>query len=78
MNVSSKKNNFLKKILLKIKENFISDDIKNEINNELLVPLYIEITNFILPHYVIFIILLLIIIILLLYLILCTSLMSKL
>jgi len=59
--------NFIKKLLGKIKENFICDDTKNEIKNEFLEPLYLEIRNFILPHYIIFIILLVIIIILLLY-----------
>ncbi len=60
------KNNLLKKILIKIKDNFMCDDIKNEIKSELVDPLYVEIRNFILPHYLIFIILFLIIIILLL------------
>jgi hypothetical protein len=71
---SQKKNiNFIKKLLGKIKENFMCDETKNEIKNEFLEPLYIEIRNFILPHYVIFIILLVIIIILLLYQIFITS-----
>lgn len=52
---SNKQKNFIKKILFNIKENF-SDDIKME----LFEPLYIELKNIILPHYLIFIILLLI------------------
>ena len=60
-----KTNNLLKKFFIKIKDNLMSDDIKNEIKNELIEPLYIEIRNFILPHYLIFMILFLIIIILL-------------
>lgn len=68
VNKTQKKNtNFIKKILGKIKENLICDETKNEIKKELLEPLYIELRNFILPHYIIFIILLVIIIILLLY-----------
>ena len=71
---SQKKNvNFIKKLLGKIKENFMCAETKNEIKNEFLEPLYIEIRNFILPHYVIFIILLVIIIILLLYQIFITN-----
>lgn len=66
---TKKKNNFIKKILLKLKENFISDDVKCEIKNEFMEPLYNEIRNFILPHYMIFLVLFIIIIILLLYLI---------
>lgn len=62
-------NNFVKKILRRIKENFMSDDIKDEIRHELVEPMFLEMKNFILPHYVIFLILFLIIIILLLYLI---------
>ena len=62
-------NNFIKKIFRRIKENFMSDDIKNEIKIELLDPLFIGIKNFILPHYVIFIVFFLIIIIIELYLI---------
>lgn len=69
----NQKNNFVKKILLKIKENFISDDLKIEIKKELLEPFYIEIINYILPHYIIFIFLFLIIIILLLSLIIMIS-----
>jgi hypothetical protein len=65
----NKGNNFLKKILKLVKENFLTDDVKNEIKGELIEPLYIEIRNFILPHYFIFIILFISIIILLLYII---------
>jgi hypothetical protein len=65
----NKNNNYIKKIFRKIKENFMSDDIKDEIKIELIDPLFLEMKNFILPHYVIFIMLFLIIIILLLYLI---------
>lgn len=68
-NNTSKINNFIKKIFHKIKEGFISDDVKNEIKNEFMEPLFIEIRNFILPHYLIFMILFIIIIILLFYLI---------
>ena len=68
---SSKNNkksiNFIKALLGKVKENFMCEETKNEIKNEFLEPLYIEIRNFILPHYIIFIILLVIIIILLFY-----------
>lgn len=66
----NKNSNFIKKILKLIKENFMTDDIKNEIKGELIEPFYVEIRNFILPHYVIFIILFITIIILLLYIIL--------
>lgn len=62
-------NNFIKKIFRKIKENFMSDDIKEEIKTELIDPMFMQIKNFILPHYVIFIILFLIIIVLILYMI---------
>lgn len=62
--------NFIKKILNKIKENFMSDDIREEIRMELIDPIFIEIRNFILPHYIIFIILLSTIMILIIYLIL--------
>lgn len=62
-------NNFIKKIFRKIKENFLSDDIKEEIKLELVDPMFIEMKNFILPHYVIFILLFMIIIVLILYLI---------
>jgi hypothetical protein len=58
-NLNIKHKNFIKKILLNIKENF-ADDIKLE----LFEPLYIELKNIILPHYLIFIILLLILILL--------------
>ncbi len=51
----------------------MSEDIKNEIKNELLEPFYIEIRNFILPHYIIFLILFVIIIILLFTIILMIS-----
>jgi len=47
----------------------MSGDIKDEIKIELIEPMFLEIKNFILPHYIIFIILLLIIIVLILYLI---------
>lgn len=72
-NNRNKTNNFLKKIFIKIKDNLMSDDIKNEIKNELIEPFYVEIRNFILPHYLIFMILFLIIIILLFYIILTIS-----
>ena len=65
----NKNNNFIKKIFHRIKENFMSGDIKDEIKIELIEPMFLEIKNFILPHYIIFIILLLIIIVLILYLI---------
>jgi len=63
------KNDYIKKLFHKIKENFMSGDIKNEIKAELIDPMFIEIKNFILPHYIIFLILFLIIIVLILYLI---------
>ena len=66
-NNKKKSVNFIKALLGKIKENFMCDETKSEIKNEFLEPLYMEIRNFILPHYIIFIILLVIIIILLLY-----------
>lgn len=62
-------NNFIKKIFRKIKENFMSDDIRDEIKLELIDPMFIEMKNFILPHYIIFITLFLVIIVLILYLI---------
>lgn len=61
--------NLIKKIFYKIKENFMSDDIKEEIKVELIDPMFIEMKKFILPHYIIFLVLLLIIIMLILYLI---------
>lgn len=67
------KNNYIKKIFHKIKENFISDDVKEEIKIEFVEPLFLEIKKFILPHYIIFIVLLLIIIVLILYLIIIIS-----
>ncbi len=66
-------NDYIKKLFRKIKENFMSDDIKNEIKTELIDPVFFEMKNFILPHYIIFLILFLIIIIMLLYLIILTS-----
>ena len=63
------KNNFIKKLFNKIKENFMSDDIKNEIKGELVDPMFVEIKNTILPHYIIFLVLFIIIIVLILYLI---------
>ena len=63
------KNDFIRKLFRKIKENFMSDDIKEEIKIELIDPMFIEMKNFILPHYIIFLVLFLIIIVLLLYLI---------
>lgn len=66
---NKKKTNFIKKMFEKIKENFMCDEIKNNVKIELLEPLYVEIKNIILPHYIIFIILFIIIIFLLLYLI---------
>ena len=63
------KNNYIKKLFYKIKENFMSPEIKNEIKVELIDPMFIEIKNFILPHYIIFLVLFFIIIILILYLI---------
>lgn len=62
-------NNFLKKIFRKIKENFMSDDIKEEIKLELIDPMFMEMKNFILPHYIFFLVLFFIIIVLILYLI---------
>lgn len=56
---SNKQKNFIKKILTNIKENF-----SNDIKLEFIEPLYIELKNIILPHYLIFIILLLILILL--------------
>lgn len=58
-NSNNKQKNFIKKVLLNIKENF-SDDIKLE----LFEPLYLELKNIILPHYLIFMVFLLIIILL--------------
>ena len=67
------KNNFLKKLLFKAKEHLMSDDIKNEIRNEIMEPFCVEIINFILPHYAIFMVLFLIIIIMLIYIIMSIS-----
>lgn len=67
--MNKNKNDFIKKLFRKIKENFMSDDIKDEIKFELVEPMFIEMKNFILPHYIIFMTLLLIIIILILYII---------
>jgi hypothetical protein len=64
-----KKNNFLKKMFHRLKDNFFDDDIKKEINNEIISPLYHEIKYFIFPHYVTFFLLFLIIIFLLIYII---------
>lgn len=62
-------NNFVKKIFRKIKENFMSDDIKDEIKVDIIDPIFLEMKNFIFPHYVFFIFLVLIAIILIIYLI---------
>jgi hypothetical protein len=59
------KNNFIKKLFNKIKENFMSDDFKGELVD----PMFVEIKNVILPHYIIFLVLFIIIIVLILYLI---------
>ena len=67
--MNKNKINFVKKLFRKIKENFMSDDIKDEIKVELIDPLFMEMKNLILPHYIVFLILFLIIIILILYLI---------
>lgn len=67
--MSKNKNDYIKKLFYKIKENFMSEDIKNEIKVELMDPMFNEIKNLILPHYIIFLVLFLIIITLLLYLI---------
>ena len=67
--MNKNKNDFIKKLFHKIKENFMSDDIKEEFKIELIDPMFIEMKNLILPHYVIFLILFLIIIVLILYLI---------
>ncbi len=71
------KNNFLKKFIFIIKESFMSDDIKKEIKNELLEPFYIEIINFILPHYIVFMILFVTIIFLLICIIMMIASISK-
>lgn len=67
------KNIFFKKILLKVKEHLMSDDIKEEFKKEIMEPFCNEIINFILPHYFVFMILLIIIIILLICIISMTS-----
>lgn len=67
--MNKNKNDYIKKLFYKIKENFMSPDIKNEIKLELMDPMFIEIKNLILPHYIIFLVLFLIIIVLILYLI---------
>ncbi len=63
-----KSNNLIKKLLYKLKEHF-TDDIKNDIRDEIMFPLYIEIQRCILPHYIVFITFFIIIIILVLILI---------
>lgn len=70
-------NNFVRKIFRKIKENFMSDDIKDEIKIEIIDPIFLEMKNFIFPHYVFFLILFLIVIILTVYLIIITHNINK-
>ena len=70
--MNKNKNDFIKKLFRKIKENFLSDDIKDEIKIEIIEPMFIEMKNKILPHYITFIALFIIIIILILYLIILT------
>ena len=65
--------NYIKKLFRKIKENFMSDDIKEEIKVELIDPMFIEMKKFILPHYVIFLALFIVIIIMISYLIMLSS-----
>lgn len=67
--MNKNKNDFMKKIFRKIKENFMSDDIKEEIKIEIIDPMFSEMKKLILPHYVIFLVLVMIIIILIFYLI---------
>ncbi len=62
---STNKNNFIKNLFIRVKENFINEEIKNEI----IYPIYNEIYFRILPHYLTFLILHIIIIILLISLI---------
>lgn len=71
--MNNNKVNYIKKLFRKIKENFMSDDIKEEIKVELIDPMFVEMKNFILPHYVIFLVLFIVIIILISYLIMITS-----
>jgi hypothetical protein len=66
--IHTDKDNFLKKIIIKVKDELAKDEIKNEINN-IVNPLYENIYNKIFPHYFSLIILLVIIVLLLLLLI---------
>jgi len=70
--IKDNKVNYIKKLFRKIKENFMSDDIKEEIKVELIDPMFIEMKKLILPHYIIFLVLFIIIIILISYLIMLT------
>jgi hypothetical protein len=70
--IKDNKINYIKKLFRKIKENFMSDDIKEEIKVELIDPMFIEMKKLILPHYIIFLVLFAIIIILISYLIMLT------
>jgi hypothetical protein len=71
--IKNNKVNYIKKLFRKIKENFMSDDIKEEIKVELIDPMFIEMKKLILPHYVIFLVLFIVIIILISYLIMLTQ-----
>ena len=71
--IANNRINYIKKLFRKIKENFMSDDIKEEIKVELIDPMFIEMKKFILPHYIIFLVLFIVIIIMILYLIILTS-----
>ncbi len=68
-NNKSDGNLFFKKILLKVKEHLMSDDIKEEFRNEIMEPFCTELINFILPHYFVFMILFIIIVVLQIYII---------
>ena len=71
--INNNKVNYIKKLFRKIKENFMSDDIKEEIKIELIDPMFIEMKKLILPHYVIFLVLFIVIIVMISYLIMLTS-----
>jgi len=71
--INNNKVNYIKKLFRKIKENFMSDDIKEEIKIELIDPMFIEMKKLILPHYVIFLVLFIVIIVMIIYLIILTS-----
>jgi ABC-type protease/lipase transport system fused ATPase/permease subunit len=65
-----KKKNIVFKLLDKFKSQLVDDEIKMEINNTILKPLYNDIYDRIFPHYITLLVLFIVIILLLLILIL--------